>query len=214
MESDTELLDRWRDGDIDAGQILVERYYVQIDRFFANKVSIDVSDLVQKTFKACVEARDRVKHTEKFRSYLFSIAHNVLYKYIDKKTRNRARAERDEISMQELDSGPRSLLIEKEEQRLLLEALRHISVDFQCILELYYWEDLKIAEIAEILDIPEGTAKSRLSRAREKLEQKLKQLADSPALLRSTLSNLEQWARQCRLNMERTGEQSATDDKH
>lgn len=106
--------------------------------------------------------------------------------------------------MQQLDPNPRSILIQHEEQRLLLAALRHISFDRQCALELMYWEQLKVREIADILGIPEGTAKSRLFKARKDLETAMEQLADNQEQLSSTLSNLEAWAHQCRLVMGRT----------
>lgn len=204
MESDAELLERWRNGDKDAGQALVARYYDAIDRFFANKVSVEVADLVQDTFLGCLNAPERLRDSNKFREYLFSIAYKVLYKYIARKKRDGKIADRERLTMQLLDPSPRSFLLEHEEQRLLLAALRHIDVDLQCALELKYWEDLKVREIATVMKIPKGTAQSRLFRARKKLDAALEQLAESQELLTSTRSNLERWAHQCRLVMHRT----------
>ena len=204
MESDAELLGRWRQGDTDAGQKLVTRYYRSIDRFFANKVSVEVADLVQETFTRCVQATERLEDQNKFRSYLFSIAYNVLRKYIEGKSRTREIAELEQPSMQELDPSPRSILIEHEEQRLLLAGLRHIPVDLQCALELFYWEQLKVREIAEIMGIPKGTAQTRLHRARKRLDEAMEQLAETPEALASTRSNLDAWAHRCRLAMGRT----------
>ena len=85
-----------------------------------------------------------------------------------------------------------------EEQRLLLEALRRIPLECQIVLELYYWEDMAAPELAQVLGIPEGTARSRLRRARELLTHRMKVLARSPALLKTTLSDLEKWVRSLR----------------
>ncbi len=77
MASDTELLERWRAGERAAGTLLFERYYHQVERFFANKVSdtaSEIRDFVQETFLALVQHRDRVE-AGKFRQYLFAVAY-------------------------------------------------------------------------------------------------------------------------------------------
>lgn len=63
------LLERWRNGDNEAGELLVSRYYDRIDRFFANKVSgADAPDLVHETFAGCLNAPQRLREDNKFRS--------------------------------------------------------------------------------------------------------------------------------------------------
>src|SRR5690606_22274340 len=55
----------------------------------------------------------------------------------------------------------------------LFEALRHISVDLQLVLELHYWEGMSTRELSVVLELPHGTVKSRLRRAREALREVL-----------------------------------------
>jgi RNA polymerase sigma-70 factor (ECF subfamily) len=50
------------------------------------------------------------------------------------------------------------------------EALRRLPVELQVVVELHYWEEQSTAEMAEVLEVPQGTVKSRLRRAREQLE--------------------------------------------
>jgi RNA polymerase sigma-70 factor (ECF subfamily) len=159
-----------------------------------------------------MEARDRIERPDKFRSYLFSVAYNVLRGHFRKKSRHGIEIDLDDVSMQALSPGPRSLLVEREEQRLLLEALRSISVTDQVVLELHYWESLKLTDLAEILGVPLGTAKSRLHRARKRLEQALEELASSPDLLRSTQADLEVWARECRRALGRSSGTNSQED--
>lgn len=204
MESDAELLTRWRQKDLKAGKELVERYYESLECFFANKVPSGVGDLVQETFRHCLEGATRIKDPDKFRSYLFSIAFNVLRGHIRSKVRRGSEIDVDELSVEDVVPGACSVLVEHEQQRLLLEALRRIPWTYQTILELDYWESMTMVEIAEVLEIPEGTVKSRLARAREKLREKMEELAGSPELLRTTLADLEEWARQCRRQMGRS----------
>lgn len=202
--SDADLLARWRRGDKRTGSILVERYYDAVECFFLNKVGgTSIRDLVQDTFIACVESRDRITDPEKFRSYLFSIAYNVLHSHFRRKQRDSGALAIDETAMHDLSPGPCSLLVKRAEQRLLLEALRRIPSSDQVLLELHYWENVSTSDMAEILNIPRGTVKRRMFTARQRLDKMLAQLADSPELLDSTLVNLEQWARQCRRDMGR-----------
>jgi RNA polymerase sigma-70 factor, ECF subfamily len=201
--SDAELLDRWQKGSREAGKQLFERYYETLERFFVNKVPGGIGDLVHETFQMCLEARHRIEDPGKFRAYLFSIAYNVLRGQFRKKGRRGKEVDLENVTVEALVPGPRSVLVEREEQRLLLEGLRSIPVDDQVLLELYYWESLKVTEIAEILRIPLGTAKRRLHHARKRLEAVMSTLAASPNVLSSTLADLDAWARKCRRELGR-----------
>lgn len=195
---DSELLLRWREGDLAAGEALFERYYTMVERFFINKVSTGVGDLVQETFIACVESRDRLRETRRFRSYLFTVAHNVLFRHLRTRYRHGSEFDLESVSVRDLSPGPSSVAVRRTEQRLLLEALRCIPVAHQVVLELHYWENMKTAEIAETLELPTATVRSRLQRARRRLEAVMAELERSPEVLESTKSHLDDWARACR----------------
>jgi len=196
--SDAELLDRWQKGSREAGNELVERHYESLERFFVNKVPSGIGDLVHETFQAFLESRDWMADPGRFRSYLFSAAYNVLRGQFREKGRRGNEVDLENVTMKALDPGPRSILAEREERRLLLEGLRSIPVADQVLLELYYWESLKVAEIAKVLDIPSGTVKARLHRARQRLKAITNTLTAAPNVLSSTLTDLDAWARQCR----------------
>lgn len=196
---DEALLERWRDGELSAGEILLRRYYEPVQRFFLNKCSIaEVADMVQETFAACVEARDRVQRKGRFRSYLFAVAYNVFCGHLRQRYRAGTEVDLDQTSVRALTSSPSSVLAQRREQRLLLEALRAIPLKYQVTLELHYWEQLSTNDIAEVLAVPAGTIRTRLGRARDALEAAMGRLALSPEELDSTLTNLEQWAEACR----------------
>jgi RNA polymerase sigma-70 factor (ECF subfamily) len=195
---DAELLERWRQGDRGAGRALFERYYPPVLRFFRNKVDGDAADLVQETFRACVERRDNIRSGLSLRAYLFGIAHNLLRGYLRTKYLVGRPEDLERVALAALTPGPSSLLVKKEEERLLLEALRSVPVDDQVILELRFWESLKTREIAEILEVPHPTVRSRLRRAQDRLAAELARLAAGP-LLESTLTGLEQWAARCKV---------------
>lgn len=198
MRSDSELLAAWREGNKTAGKELFARHYEAVARFFRNKVGAEAPDLVQKTFLGCVESIERFRGTGSFRSFLFAVAYRQLCKHYRAQTAERARFDVGTVSAYDLDPTPSRALAQRQEQRLLLEALRRIPVAFQVVLELHYWEQMSASEIAQVLDDPLGTIKSRIRRGRALLEEQIAGLARSPQDLASTMGNLEQWAAQVR----------------
>jgi RNA polymerase sigma factor (sigma-70 family) len=198
VATDLELLEAWRSGDRSAGSQLFERHFDSICRFFANKIQSDVDDLVQRTFQACVEGKERFRGQSSFRTYLFGVAHNVLRSHLRKRRREGERFDFGLTSVFDLGLSPTTLIAQAKEQQLTLQALRRIPLDHQIVLELYYWEDMEASELAEVLEMPEGTVRSRIRRAKQLIEEQLAKLAESDALLESTMSNLDSWARSLR----------------
>ncbi len=195
MTQDEALVQAWRDGDQSAGAKLFDRYYSSVARFFRNKVGPESSDLIQATFLACFEGLGRMRSTN-FRSYLFAIACNLLRKHYRGKSRDRT--DFGSISVYDLDPSPSSVMAANQQQRQLLEALRRIPLELQIILELFYWESLTAAHIAEVLEIPVGTVKTRIRRARQLLHEQMQKLDAEGLASQCTIEDLEQWARQLR----------------
>lgn len=193
--SDDELFDSWRAGDKMAGNELFQRHFEPVRRFFVNKTDGDVSDLVQRTFLACVHAAERFEKRSSFRTFLFAIAHNILREHYRARRRPSNQADDvDELSVVDMGASPSTHLAEKREQRALLAALRQLPLRFQVVLELFYWERMKGAEIGDVLGVPEDTARSRIRRGKELLRKALETLSLEPGVLQSTLSDLDDWA--------------------
>jgi RNA polymerase sigma factor (sigma-70 family) len=192
--TDTELLQSWADGNKSAGEQLFERHFEAVARFFRNKLSADAQheDLIQQTFLGCVEARDRFRGDASFRSFLFAIAHNQLAKHW--RSRSRDRLDFQTISVFDVDPSPSAVVARDQDQQKLLLALRRLPVESQVALELHYWEAMTAAEIGEVLGVPLGTAKTRLRRAKQRLEAELRGLEVSAARL-DTETGLDTWAR-------------------
>lgn len=197
MSSDRDLLEAWRTGDAEAGNALFTRYFESIYRFIDGKVSDGVDDLVQKTFLACVEGRERLRDGASVRAYLYATARRLLYGRYEQRQRGQ-RIDFGVTSLSDLAPSASQVAAEHAEQRLLLEALRRISLDEQIALELYYFQDLKGRELADALEVPEGTIRSRLRRGLSHLRAAMEELADSPALLQSTVTDLDRWAESLR----------------
>ncbi len=193
MKTDFELLEAWRNGDRWAGNALFDRYFDALFRFFRNKVTDGADDLVQQTFLACVRSRDRFRGDASFRTYAFTVARNKLYDHLGRRHREGA-IDYGVSSCVDLGVSPSGLIAEGERQRLLLEGLRALPVDLQVALELYYFEGIRGPELAEVLDVPEGTVRSRLRRGRELLRAQLEQRLPSPGAVDDSMTDLESWA--------------------
>lgn len=197
---DAVLFESWCRGDRRAGAQLFERHYEAIARFFHNKAHHDADDLIQRTFLRCVETHARIRKPTSFRYYLFGVARNVLLEYLEEKGRRQRREAPNFLStsIEDVAPTPSSALARAREERLILHALRRIPLELQIILELYYWEELRARELAEVLDLPEGTIRTRIRRAKQLFEAEIARVAESPALAHSTLCDLEGWARRLR----------------
>lgn len=198
MDEDFELLERWRAGDPRAGDVLLRRTFSALHRFFANKVDDEVEDLIQRTLMALVRSRHAIREGSSFRAYLFTVARHELYRFLRDRRRSRDAIDFASVSIADQGISPSAVVARQGEQQLLLSALRAIPVELQVVLELHYWEELTTAELALTLDVPQGTAKSMLRRAREHLELRLKRLARSGPELQRTLESLDAWARAVR----------------
>jgi RNA polymerase sigma factor (sigma-70 family) len=202
MQTDFELLEAWRDGDENAGRELFGRYFDAVYRFFRNKVDEAAEDLTQQTFMGLVQSKDRFRGDSSFRTYLFMIARKRLYSHLRTNQRRSEPVEFHSTSVADLGLvSPSRAVAVRQEQQLLLQALRRLPIEMQVALELFYWEELTVVEIAEVLETPVGTVKSRLQRARTRLDQVIAQLAQSEDLLKSTMDNFELWARELQTHL-------------
>lgn len=190
---DIALLDRWRGGDAEAGQSLFERHFDSIFGFFETKCEADADELTQATFLACLRAKDQFRKESSFRTYLFAIARNELYRVLRERQRRDAKIDFQLSSIADLVSTPGTRIARNQEHRQLVDALRQLPVEQQTLLELHYWEDMEIGQLAEIFDSPAATIRTRLHRARKALRERIE--GSAPAEVLETLEGMDVWAK-------------------
>ena len=194
-----ELLEAWRAGDNAAGSRLLRRHFRTLFRFFRSKVGHGVEDLVQQTMLACAEGAHRFRGDSSFKTYLLAIARTQLLMHLRKYARKGKKVDQLETSIADVMGSPSVAVAGKDEQKLVLAALRHIPIDLQIAVELHYWEEMRIDDIAVVMEVPSGTVKSRLNRARRLVREWIMQAEQYPAALReTTASDVESWARSLR----------------
>lgn len=139
----------------------------------------EADDLYQDTFLKLLEVRHRVDIRENPKGYLLSVAVN-LWKNRRRRFARRQRIAGPEYSIEdmtaEIADGAQSVedqMISREEVGLVQKAVAELPEKYRLPVLLFYMEELRLSEIADVLAIPEGTVKSRLHKARKLLEQKL-----------------------------------------
>lgn len=185
---------RLQEGDADAFRLIVERYSARLVGFFCRNVRDRylADDLAQETFlKVYEEAWDYIP-LGAFRAWLFRIARNLMIDTIRKQSRDAlVGAYR---SSQEVDGGSEEQLWQRivgdlatpfeqartRELGLALDnALQELPEEQRLTFTLHHFAELKLQEIADILEIPLNTCKSRLRLAREKLSGSLQRFSAS-----------------------------------
>lgn len=162
---------------------LYERYTRRLGKFFylATRDYALAADLIQDTFLKLWGARARYEATGKFSTYLFQIAKNHWINVREKKLRRPAQVSLDESPEGDSPSpqitsdqpGPERVLTGREDEARLLAAVSSLPDKHRAVFILSQIEGLKHRDIATILDIPEGTVKSRMFNAITKLRELL-----------------------------------------
>ena len=208
---DRALLAAWCRGDQRAGAQLFERHHESIARFFSYKVDPRAhDDVVQQTFLGLFEYAERFRGDASVRTLLFLIARRLLYAYFRGQSKDRERFEPGETSLAALDTSPSQAVAAREQLDLLNRALRELPLSTQLMVELHYWEDMPLKDIALILDMPEGTVRARMLRARHSLRAAIERLAESAEQRDDSLSDLSRWAARVRGELDAGDEDRAS----
>jgi RNA polymerase sigma factor (sigma-70 family) len=186
-----ELLRAWAGGDVESGRMLFVRHAGELTDFVARKLDGDTADLVHHVFAACLDAAKSGRAIENVRAYLFRCARNEIVDRLG--ARARVVFDPAVASLHDAGTTPTARCAKDEERRLLHAALRRLPLDDQIALELFYFEELSGPELARVLGVPEGTARTRLRRARQDLERALVRLDAAGEGLRATTQGLEDW---------------------
>lgn len=138
----------------------------------------EADDLYQDTFLKLCEMGEEFEAEKNPKSFLMSVSVN-LYRNAKRKFSIRRRITGVEMPVEEAADIPsrekltEDAVLEKEEYRMVREAVSKLPDKYRLPVLLFYMEELSISDISDILKLPEGTVKSRIHRAKKILKQKL-----------------------------------------
>ncbi len=184
--SDEQLISRAREGDGDAFRILVDRYEGLVAATVIGMLGRgpDAEDVGQETFIRFHGALDRFRGDSSVGTYLTRIAINQSLKAIRRRKSLTGRFAYQESEQEDFadDSADLSAsLDDRERDRLIQKALQTLGEEHRAVVVLRMLQEYSTKETAQLLNVPEGTVMSRLSRALEKLEKVLAPVMGDPA---------------------------------
>lgn len=181
MNDDVQLIDETLAGHSAAFGQLVQKYQ---DRLYNTVVHVagnaeDAKDVVQDAFVQAFLKLDTFQRSSAFYTWLYRIAFNVAATHRRRRrpTLSVERA-RETSGLEPMDNGndPGELLERKERCRQVREAIDQLSYEHRAVLVLREIDGCCYETISEILDLPLGTVRSRLHRARLQLREELKEV--------------------------------------
>jgi len=172
---DRSLIDRARNGDLDAFETIVRARMDAVYRLTSAILGdeADARDAAQETFVLAWREMSRLREPDKFEAWLQRVAVNAARMTLRARGRRRIR----EIPSSQVDVLAGHVATDGTagaDAARLGVALERLDVDQRAILVLHHLDGRPLAELATILDIPVGTAKSRLFAARRALEVALR----------------------------------------
>ncbi len=189
-ESDHQLIEATKQGDEAAFAEIVNRYRNQLTNYLFRMLNDyeEAVDLAQETFVRVYFALERYHTDYAFSTYIYRIATNLAISEIRKKRRRKLLSltsffqgednETQEFHPPDEKSLPDEDLIENERNRTIEKAIATLPDKYRAPIVLREIQELSYEEIARILGLGLGTTKSRISRARGLLRDKLKNYFD------------------------------------
>lgn len=190
QDSETQLVQRAAAGEHRAFELLVIKYQRRIERLIGRMVrDVDlVPDIAQETFIRAWRALPNFRGEAQFYTWLYRIAVNTAKKTLLKLGRDpviteaalRSRDDDDETSWHEReqisDTTPETEMAAREIAEAVQQAMQALSEDLRQAITLREIEGLSYEEIAEVMNCPIGTVRSRIFRAREAISSRVRPL--------------------------------------
>lgn len=173
------LIERIKAGDKNAFRTLIEMHQRLVGHIVFRMISnaADRKDLCQDVFLKVYQNLAGFRHESKVSTWIATIAYNTCINYLQKKKVSLFDDHTPEDESLENISGNHMLPDEFVEERDIASRLQNeigkLDAHFRTILTLYHLDEMSYNEIAQIMDLPEGTVKSYLFRARKRLKKRL-----------------------------------------
>ena len=191
QDADNLLVERVQRGDKRAFDLLVIKYQHKILGLISRYVKdrAEVEDVAQEAFIKAYRALPRFRGDSAFYTWLYRIAINTAKNYLVAQNR-RPPGSDIEISDAEVLTGesylkdietPENQLFRDELQRTVDNAISNLPEELKTAVTLREYDGLSYEEIADIMDCPVGTVRSRIFRAREAIDKQIKPLLDNTA---------------------------------
>ncbi len=174
--SDEVLISRIANGDRLAMQVLFARHHVRVYRFVLRLVRNEATaeDLISEVFLDVWRQAAKFEGRSAVSTWMLSIARFKALSTLRRKPEYELDEETAE-AIEDHSDAPEVTLAKKDKGALLREALSALSAEHREVIDLVYYHEKSVEEVARIVDIPEATVKTRMFYARKKLSELLKE---------------------------------------
>jgi len=174
--SDEILIGRIASGDRLAMQVLFARHHVRVYRFLLRLVRSEATaeDLVSDVFLDVWRQAGKFEGRSAVSTWMLSIARFKALSALRRKPEEEL-DEETAAGIEDQSDNPETTLAKKDKGALLRECLSRLSTDHREIIDLVYYHEKSVEEVAAIVGIPEATVKTRMFYARKKLSELLKE---------------------------------------
>ncbi len=174
--SDEVLIGRIAQGDRLAMQVLFARHHVRVYRFVLRLVrnNATAEDLISEVFLDVWRQAGSFEGRSAVSTWLLSIARFKALSVLRKKPEEELDDE-TAGAIEDQSDDPEVTLAKKDKSALLRQCLTALSAEHREIIDLVYYHEKSVDEVAEIVGIPEATVKTRMFYARKKLSEVLKE---------------------------------------
>jgi len=186
--TDQALIERVQHGDKKAFDLLVLKYQNRIMKVLSRYLydQSEVQDMAQEAFIKAYRALPNFRGDSAFYTWLYRIAINTAKNHLVAQGRRPPSADIDATEAEQYDgesalkeyASPEREVLKDEIQRVVVNAIDELPDDLKTAITLRELEGMSYEEIAEAMDCPIGTVRSRIFRAREAVDAKLKPLLD------------------------------------
>jgi RNA polymerase sigma factor (sigma-70 family) len=168
-EDDLRLIARITTGDLQAFEQLYRNYHPRLTRFLGNLLRRPelVEEVLNDTMVVVWTRPERYNGTSKLSTWIFAIAYRKALKALRGQDEP---VEQDEDLRASPEPGPEQLLGQSQVQQALLKAMGQLSADHRAVVDLTYFHEIGYREIAEIMECPVDTVKTRMFHARRRLK--------------------------------------------
>lgn len=169
------LISRARGGDREAFGALVEQYRDNVYRLAYRMCgnAYDADEAAQEAFVAAWRALPNFRGDAKFSTWLYRLTTNAAIDVMRREKRHQTVGDGEMMELADDADSPQETVERTEQQETVQKALATLSEEYREVLLLRYMEELDYAEIAEVLQLPSGTVKSRINRAKAALKTAL-----------------------------------------
>lgn len=181
---DSEVVELVRHGDTQAFNLLVQKYQFRILKLVNRYVNdpSEAMDVAQDSFIKAFKALDKFRGDSAFYTWLYRIAINTAKNYAITQTRKIIEADVEVVDLDQTltranlkeYSAPEKILLDVEIENALNEIISHLPKELRTAITLRELDGMSYEEIAAVMGCPIGTVRSRIFRAREVIERRLR----------------------------------------